>query len=102
MMVTHIDPRGRFARSLLVVLGAALMALSAAVLPVGGRRVAAAVPVLIQISAGHIVPGVRVESVDLSGLDEASARLRLDQAYAPFGQGAVSYTHLTLPTIYSV
>ncbi len=37
----------------------------------------------------RILPGVRVGSVDLSGLDRATARDRLEQAYASFGEGTV-------------
>ena len=38
---------------------------------------------------GRILPGVRVGAVDLSGLDVATARDRLAEAYASVGQGEV-------------
>jgi len=41
-------------------------------------------------TAATISPGVHVGSVDLSGLDEAGARLALTQAYASVGQGQVN------------
>ena len=38
---------------------------------------------------GRVLPGVRVGSTDLSGLDRASAGAALEQAYAEYGQGKV-------------
>src|SRR5215213_8985978 len=41
---------------------------------------------------GRILPGIRVGSVDLSGLDPATARQRLASAYSYVGTGAVVLT----------
>jgi vancomycin resistance protein YoaR len=38
---------------------------------------------------GRVLPGVRVGSTDLSGLDRASAGAALEQAYAEYGRGKV-------------
>lgn len=40
----------------------------------------------------RVLPGVRVGSVDLSGLDETAARARLTAAYASIGQGSIAVT----------
>jgi vancomycin resistance protein YoaR len=41
---------------------------------------------------GRILPGVRVGSVDLSGLDQAAARTRLAEAFAGAGEGSIVLT----------
>ena len=41
---------------------------------------------------GTIIPGVRVGSIDLSGMDEATARQVLSQAFAGVGQGTITVT----------
>jgi len=39
---------------------------------------------------GRVLPGVRVGTVDLSGLDPAAAAERLREAYGPLGQGEIT------------
>src|SRR5438552_17905391 len=42
-----------------------------------------------QMQEGRVLPGVRVGTVDISGLDRAAAADRLDAAYGSYGQGHV-------------
>ena len=61
----------------------------------GGRGVAR-----IDGNRAIAVPGA-TSMIDLAK-QAIAARLSLDEAVKAEGDGAVSYTHLTLPTIYSV
>ena len=45
-----------------------------------------------QMQQGRVLPGVRVGTVDISGLDRAAAADRLHAAYGSYGQGHVLVT----------
>ena len=54
---------------------------------------------VIQVDNSNQAVGIGTTNPTRNGLDDAT--LKVGQ-YITFGAGAVSYTHLTLPTIYSV
>src|SRR4051812_33784945 len=85
MKSAHRRPRLRGLPSLLVLLGAFAVAIPGSVLtaaPAFAADSAAA-------NTGTIAPGVHVGSIDLSGLDEATARNVLAQAFASASQGEI-------------
>ncbi len=99
-MGARINTFGRWSQSLRVAVAAALLAVPIAVALLGSQAVSASEPPPLQVTDGRIVPGVRVGSVDLSNLDQASARLVLNQTYSGFGQGEIQVA--TGPTSESI
>src|SRR4051812_12095626 len=82
-------PRLRGFRSLLVLIGAFAFAIPGGALTAAPVMAADPAPI---VNTGTIAPGVHVGSIDLSGLDEATARQVLTQAFASIGQGQIVVT----------
>jgi vancomycin resistance protein YoaR len=77
--------RRRGLRPLLVLLAALATAIPAGALTAAPALAVGTTPP----NTGTIAPGVHVGNIDLSGMDEATARQTLTAAFAPIGQGQV-------------
>ena len=75
-------------RSLLVLLGALAVGLPGGLM--AAAPLAAADIVATASNTGTIMPGVHVGSIDLSGLDEPTARQVLAQGFASVSQGEIT------------